>query len=136
MNMTCRVCGKPLTDPVSLRLEIGPVCRIRLKLLEAENVTRNLFSSTADYSRELHGNVVCVIDHDNGRSVTNDVDNVLAGIAAEVTDLRSHRVIYRDTAGIWDEIVLNEDGTFKTFRSINETQLAAALARIGASTSD
>lgn len=128
----CCVCGKPLTDPVSVHLGIGPVCRINLKFNEAKNMTRNLFSSTADYTYELHGSVVCIIDHDNGMSVTNDIERVLADIQGEGVPLGAHRVIYRDTMGVWDEVVLNDDGTFKAFKSVNEQQLSAALAKVRA----
>lgn len=126
----CGVCGKPLTDPVSVHLGIGPVCRITLKFNEAKDMTRNLFSSTADYTYELHGNVVCIIDHDNGMSVTNDIERVLADIKGEGVPLGSYRVIYRDTMGVWDEVVLNDDGTFRAFKSINEQQFDAALAKV------
>ncbi|MEX3556325.1 MAG: DUF6011 domain-containing protein [Burkholderia gladioli] len=34
----CGVCGKPLTDPVSVHLGIGPVCRITLKFNEAKDI--------------------------------------------------------------------------------------------------
>jgi hypothetical protein len=82
----------------------------------------------AIYSREVHGNVITIIDLDQGKSVTNDADNVIADLAASF-DLSQYRVIYRDTRGIWDEMLV-KDGAFADFRSINERELSAALAKL------
>ena len=126
--MNCNICGKPLTDPVSLDFGIGPVCRLNLKILESKNMTGNLFSPRADFSYTVQRGVVCITDHDNGKSVTNDIAAVLADIAGEV-NLSAHRVIYRDTLKIWDEVVL-VGGKFSTFRSLNERELEAALDKL------
>ena len=39
-------------------------------------------------------------------------------------------MIYRDTRGIWDELLVNRTGRFAGFSSINERDLAAALAKL------
>ena len=31
----------------------------------------------AVYSCTVHGNIIAIIDHDQGRSVTNDADNII-----------------------------------------------------------
>lgn len=130
---TCGICGKALSDPISVQFGVGPVCRVNLKLREARNMTESLFGPRADYSYELDGNIVCIVDHDHGRSVTNDVENILADLAADGVDLGSHRVIYRDTLGVWDEIVLKKDGGFKTFKSLNARKLGDAIEKVRAS---
>ncbi|HEX6440966.1 MAG TPA: hypothetical protein VF007_02190 [Stellaceae bacterium] len=84
----------------------------------------------AVYSRTVHGNVIAIIDHDQGRSVTNDADNVIADLAAQGFDLSRYLVIYRDTRGIWDQLLVDRTGHFAGFRSINERDLAAALAKV------
>ena len=127
--MNCNICGKPLTDPVSLDFGIGPVCRLRLKVQEAKNMTGNLFSPRADYTYSVQHGVVCIVDQDNGRSVTHDIRGVLQDIADEGVDLAKHRVIYRDTHKIWDEVVL-VDSKFSDFRNLNERELEAALAKL------
>ena len=71
---------------------------------------------------------LCLIDHDEGRSVTNDAENVIASLRAAAYDLTTNRVIYRDTRGVWDEIVI-ADGAFAGFGSINETDLDAAIRK-------
>jgi hypothetical protein len=81
------------------------------------------------YSRTVHGNVIAVIDHDHGRSVTNDAENVIADLAADF-DLSRYLVIYRDTRGIWDQLLVDRTGHFAGFSSINERDPSAALAKL------
>jgi hypothetical protein len=83
----------------------------------------------AIYSYTVHGNVIAIIDHDKGKSVTNDADNVIADLAA-CFDLSKYRAIYKDTRGIWDEILVDRTGRFAGFSSINERDLSAALAKL------
>jgi hypothetical protein len=83
----------------------------------------------AVYSRSVHGNVIAIIDHDGPRSVTNDADNVIADLTA-CFDLSRYQVIYRDTRGIWDQILVDRTGHFAGFSSLNERELAAALGKV------
>jgi hypothetical protein len=83
----------------------------------------------AVYSRSVHGNVIAIIDHDDGKSVTNDAENVIRDLEANF-DLSKYRVIYRDTRGIWDEMLVDRTGRFAGFSSINERDLPAALAKL------
>jgi hypothetical protein len=76
----------------------------------------------AIYSRTVHGHVIAVIDHDQGKSVTNDAENMIADLAADF-DLSQYRVIYRDTRGIWDEMLVDRTGHFAGFTTINERDL-------------
>ena len=84
----------------------------------------------AVYSRTVHGNVIAIIDHDQGRSVTNDAENVIADLIAQGFDLSRYLVIYRDTRGIWDQLLVDRTGHFAGFSSINERDLSAALAKV------
>jgi hypothetical protein len=83
----------------------------------------------AIYSRTVHGNVIVIVDHDQGKSVTNDAENVIADLAADF-DLSKYLVIYRDTRGIYDQLLVDRTGHFAGFSSINEYDLSAALARL------
>lgn len=83
----------------------------------------------AIYSRTVHGNVIAIIDHDQGKSVTNDAENVIADLAANF-DLSKYLVIHRDTRGIWDQLLVDRTGHFAGFSSINERDLPAALAKL------
>jgi hypothetical protein len=127
----CRCCGKPLTDPVSRELGIGPVCRISRK--EREAGRESLFANRATYGTAVVRGVVCLIDLDAGKTITNDVENVVADLAARRLLLgpfdEPRRVIYRDTMGVWDEILVR-NGRFAGFRSLNERDRAAALGKV------
>jgi hypothetical protein len=83
----------------------------------------------AVFSYQTYGNVIAITDHDQGRSVTNDAENVIADLAANF-DLSRYRVIYRDTRGIWDQLLVDRTGRFAGFSSINERDLHAALAKL------
>jgi hypothetical protein len=83
----------------------------------------------AVYSRAVYGNVIAIIDHDDGKSVTNDAENVIADLAAAF-DLSKYRVIYKDTRGVWDQLLVDRAGRFAGFASINERHLPAALAKL------
>ena len=82
------------------------------------------------YSPSVYGNVIAIIDHDQGRSVTNDAENVIADLVRQGFDLSRYQVIYRDTRGIWDQLLVDSNGHFAGFSTINERDLSAALAKI------
>jgi hypothetical protein len=84
----------------------------------------------AVYSRAVHGNVIAIIDHDAGRSVTNDAENVIDDLTRQGFDLSKYRVIYRDTRGIWDQILVDRTGRFAGYSCINERDLSAALTKV------
>jgi hypothetical protein len=78
----------------------------------------------------IQGNVIAITDPDDGgKSVTNDAENVIGDFVEKGFDLSKYRVIYRDTPGIWDEMLV-EDGAFVDFRSLNERELTGALAKL------
>jgi hypothetical protein len=85
----------------------------------------------AAYTAELDGDdVIVIIDHDDGsRSVTNDAENVVADIAARF-DLRARRIVYRDSEGRWDGLVV-ECGRFAGFIMLgtDNREKAVSLAR-------
>jgi hypothetical protein len=82
------------------------------------------------YSRAVYGNVIAIIAHDEGKSLTNDAENVIEDLAAQGFDLSQYRVIYKDTRGIWDQILVDCTGHFAGFSSMNERDLPAALAKL------
>ena len=90
-------------------------------------MVKNGTRACCDY--EIHGSVIAIIDLCRGKSVTNDAEHVLADLAKAGFDLTRYRVIYRDTRGIWDELILR-DGAFAGFLAINERDLETALAKL------
>lgn len=109
----CKVCGKPLTDELSMRAGMGPICR-----QNAGPRTADLFTSRSDFTVEQDGDVLIIRDLDRGgRSVTNDGDGVIMDLAKRGLLKDGMRVIYRDSSGEWDEM-LHRGGLFSTFRAI------------------
>lgn len=66
--------------------------------------------------------VIEIVDRDLGNmSVTNDIENILLEISDDLDDdnpLSENAVIYRDSEGLWDEIVLDEVGNFRSFAAL------------------
>jgi hypothetical protein len=85
------------------------------------------------YSLTEHGEFLCLVDSGKGRSITNDAEAVVADLAAAGHDLARKRVLYRDTMGLWDELVV-KDGQFSHFAPIHERDVQSAIikARSGA----
>ncbi|TCK37942.1 hypothetical protein B0G84_3240 [Paraburkholderia sp. BL8N3] len=76
---------------------------------------------------------ICVVDLDEGRSVTNDIENVIADLAAQLSD--RVRLIDRDTQGIWDEVeflTVNGCARFRGFRSLHQRSMQEAIAKASA----
>ena len=57
---------------------------------------------------------VLVVDLDQGRSVTTDAGGVVDDLGAAGVDFSGKRVLYRDTMGRWDELVV-AGGRFVAF---------------------
>jgi hypothetical protein len=78
------------------------------------------------YSVEFRPGFICLVDHDIGRSVTNTAREVIADFGHYGYDLVENRVIYQDTDGRWDELLVI-DGQFAGFKSINRRDVDAAI---------
>ncbi len=135
---TCNCCGKPLSDPVSVDLGIGPVCRVQNKMKEAGERTINMFAnrSSYDWGISSDGKVLYITDQGGYKSVTNDMENVLQDISNElsVQDLRGMKIMYRDSMGIWDEVrlSLSDDLIIKgvSFSPLTERDFNKAFEKI------
>lgn len=134
----CRKCGKTLTNPVSIEIGMGAICRMSNKLMDKNEKTENMFASRSEYDYKLDGNIIAIEDRKGMKSVTNDIENVLSDImklentnSAFFTD---KRIIYKDSDGIWDEVRLQieERGiiTKVTFHPITEMDYEKAKAKI------
>jgi len=89
----------------------------------------------AEYTTEVVGTVICLVDLDKAKSITNDADHVIRDLHQRFGDLSGFRVIYLDTMGTWDEIAVTEN-RFHGFKSVNERSQAAALARVSQQASE
>lgn len=66
---------------------------------------------SAYYIDNWNKEFVFIIDMDMGLSVTNDAENVVPEV---VREYGNKRIVYRDTAGQWDELV-HDNGKFVRF---------------------
>ena len=87
---------------------------------------RNQALST--YTLTEQDEFLCLVDLNQGCSVMNDAEDVIADLVAAGHDLTRKRVIYQDTMGYWDEIVVR-DGRFSDYRPIRETELSRAMTK-------
>jgi hypothetical protein len=83
----------------------------------------------AVYSYTTHSNIIAIIDHDQGKSVTNDAENIIADLAA-CFDLSKYRVITVTPRDMWDQLLVDRTGHFAGFSSLNARDLPAALAKL------
>ncbi len=127
MNTNCTICGKNLTDPISIEHGIGPVCRVRLKNEEMNQ--GNLFSSRANYDWRIDDDIIAIVDKGGGKTVTNDIDNILKDISTEIPNLDKFQIIYQDSFGIWDGVIVKGARCIQFF-SINETEYQKAKEKL------
>ncbi len=102
-----------MSDPVSVEIGIGPVCRMSRKARQRKDRSPTLFGNAAQYSWGTDGGIIWVKDtNQDHRSVTNDAENVLTEIAGQLDGLLTdYLVMYRDSEGIWDEMEIVRIGT-------------------------
>lgn len=100
MYLTCNICGKPLSNPIS--------------------------TPRASYDWGITQGVVWIEDLDQGKSVTNDIENVIADIKEHIL---GKPVIYKDSLGVWDGISISNN-KFTGFYSINERGLQSAILKV------
>jgi hypothetical protein len=108
---SCEVCGKPLSNFVSVKLGIGPVCRGK------EKIQMGLpFEDHAGYE-VLTSNVQFIYLEDSGhnqfKTVTNDAEYILSRLNEEY-GIGNKRIFYKDSSGEIDEIV-HKNGIFAGF---------------------
>jgi hypothetical protein len=84
----------------------------------------------AHYSITIHdGNVVALVGVGQGKTITNDAEYVVNDLRewGFFREVPSFRVIYRDTSGVWDELLVR-DGRFDGFQAIGVSERSDALA--------
>ena len=90
-------------------------------------------TSRADFLYRVGGldgkKYLMIVDQDLGHmSVTNDIENVVADIAAvEHIDPKEHFIVYRDSKGRWD----GWDATTEDFFPLRWSQMEQFLADAG-----
>lgn len=78
--------------------------------------------------------ILVITDQGAPKSLTNDMENVLADIAQveNWASLAGYRVVYADSEGEWAGVQLNEQGRFAGFYGLGRrvTDARGALARV------
>ena len=112
----CCVCGKGLSDPTSVSLGIGPVCRAKYKNIQIRDGRgqKDMFSNGADYDWGTKDNILWITDLNKGNvSVTNDIENVVKEIGTAMGGLdaikKCKAIIYRDSMGVWDGVRIKKE---------------------------
>lgn len=82
----------------------------------------------ASYTYEIAHGVLALTDCNGPRSLTNDVENVLADLCAILGCSLPATIVYRDTQGAWDGIA-HIDGTFCGFYFLGTRDRDAAIAK-------
>lgn len=115
---TCYACGKPLSDPFSVEMGIGPVCRGNRRNNEHKKRDLNVFGNRARYTWGIDGNILWLEDKGTEcRSLTNDIENCLVEIYMQLPEgkkLTDYKIIYRDSDREWDGIEITEIGDLQS----------------------
>lgn len=120
----CSICGRGLRNPVSVTIGIGPVCRSRLKVCRSEG-SFDMFMP--DFSYHIHDGVLIIEDLNlGGLSVTNGAEAVINRIGLDGDAFLELPVIYRDTEGRYDRILV-ENGKFAGFTMLDAGSESEAL---------
>jgi hypothetical protein len=83
----------------------------------------------ADYTYTVEGMVIAIVElNEWGKSVANDLDNVLDEIQDQVGGLGGYAVVYCDQMGIWDGVHL-ERGLAQLYE-LGETAFERVAARL------
>jgi hypothetical protein len=93
---------------------------------------RSIYSVTVHPAQGIHWPVIAIVDVDRGRSVTNDAANIFAKLIGWGLDLDAHRVIYRDSTGTWDELLVGPHGSFGGFGPLGARTEEEALEKLRA----
>jgi hypothetical protein len=82
-----------------------------------------------DFTYELRGAFVLVVERGGAVSVTNDAEGVIRELVADGLDLAGRAVIYRDDCGLWDAL-LTQGNRFARFRILNARTPEEAMQRL------
>jgi hypothetical protein len=110
----------------------GPGCPVESAYCHLVAAPGRSVAVRANYSVVSVDGVIRVRDLDLGEpSVTNDAAAVVEAIVAEGFAVDREPIIYRDSTGQWDELVLDAERRFQEFRplAVPFEDAAAVLAR-------
>ena len=114
----CRICKRILTNPVSVEIGIGPVCRGGIDDKQGEfDFMRNAEYEIVEY---VHGEYIFIRDVGKEcRSVTNDAEWVVEQLIKDYGIPAGVRIFYDDSDGRTDEL-LHDGSKFTGFKAGHE----------------
>lgn len=124
--VACSVCGRELTDPVSVARGIGPECIMGVKSDMLGQ--RSLFATRAKYDYRIKSNTIVMRDLGGGMSLTNDMENAIQELSEALGGLDGYQIMYRDSFGMWDGVVFK--GGRIHFFMIQESEESAAQKKL------
>lgn len=134
LHRTCTNCGRELSNIVSMRIGLGPICRVNLKnnaVKEKKQYEQMMFNQPEfDYEFDHKNRILSIEDLNAGASVTTYLDKVLRQIAKENPDIKmsEYKKMYRDSMGVWDGIAVVRG--VATFFAITETEQWVAKEKL------
>lgn len=118
----CSLCGRPLTNYHSKKIGVGPICEAKHHK-EDEDMYKDQFPLFGEHHADFtvqylqDGSILLTdIGHTYTRTITNDAENVIARLYEMVGDLSGKKVLYRDSMGRVDELVVRNN-KFVEFRA-------------------
>jgi len=80
-----------------------------------------------NYTYLTINDLIVIVDLNLGnRSVTNDIENVIKEISINLL-LSDKIIVYRDSNGLYDQVLLNPRGLFERFKPITERRTVIDL---------
>jgi len=113
----CYICHRPLSDPLSVKLGIGPVCRAK----EYQQEVFDFMRAKIETIKHERGKYIFIRDIGRriGRSVTNDAEFVIGQLYLDFGIDDETRIFYEDSGGVTDEL-LHSSNKFRGFRAGHE----------------
>jgi hypothetical protein len=109
----CCICKRALSNPLSVKLGIGPVCRAR----DNQQQVFDFMRAEIKLLKHERGKYIYIRDtgYNSGRSVINDAEYVVEQLYLEYDITDETRIFYEDSDGQVDEL-LHTGRIFRGFK--------------------
>jgi hypothetical protein len=98
-----------LTNPISIEIRIGPICRAARKIIDIQEVLEFMHAQYKLITHnEIDGNYIYIKDVGNWgqcRTITNDADYIVKKLYEEHGITDDTRIFYKDSEGQVDELI-------------------------------
>jgi hypothetical protein len=88
---------------------------------------RNLKMPRSTFGAAVTPEFIIINDLDGPVSVTNDAENVVDYLRTRGLLTPQHKIIYEDTEGTWDQMLITPSMEFKDFRLLNAKTVSEAM---------